>query len=179
MQDISYPFSTSTPKHFVMRSFFEYLHNNLVMDFIEISSTGEKKVENNRLKISADIFGMVTTAKDDMGIGQLLEDTFPYFDYIMPMVYPSHYPVTFQGFKNPAEHPYEVVHFAMKEAVSRATVASTTTSKLRPWLQDFDLGADYGPAEVRAQIKATNDVGLNSWILWSPSNKYTKSALNN
>src|SRR3989344_192189 len=70
MQDISYPFSTSTPKHFVMRSFFEYLHNNLVMDFIEISSTGEKKVENNRLKISADIFGMVTTAKDDMGIGQ-------------------------------------------------------------------------------------------------------------
>jgi hypothetical protein len=45
-------------------------------------------------------------------------------------------------------------------------------------LQDFGLRVSYGPTEVRAQIKATNDVGLDSWILWSPSNKYTVSALN-
>lgn len=162
MKDISYPFSSSTPKHTVMRNFFEYLHN-------EFTGSG--------LKISADLFGMVTTAKDDMGIGQLLEDALPYFDYIMPMVYPSHYPSTFQGYKNPESFPYEVVHFAMSEAVTRANLASTTPNKLRPWIQDFGLKMTYGSAEVRAQIKATNDVGLTSWILWSPSNKYTKSAL--
>lgn len=79
MQDISYPFSSSTPKHIVIRNFFEYLHSEL---------------KDSGLKTSADLFGMVTTAKDDMGIGQILEDAFPYFDYIMPMVYPSHYPPT-------------------------------------------------------------------------------------
>ena len=65
----------------------------------------------------------------------------------------------------------------MQSAVDRANKASTTPNKLRPWLQDFSLKVDYGPDEVRAQIKATNDVGLSSWILWSASNKYTTGAL--
>lgn len=164
MKDISFPWSSTTPKHLVMREFFQYLHNNL---------------EGTGLKISADLFGMTTTAQDDMGIGQLLEDALPYFDYIMPMVYPSHYPTTFMGYKNPASYPYEVIKFAMQSAVDRAKLASTSPMKLRPWLQDFDLGGDYGPAEIRAQIKATYDVGLDSWVLWSPSNKYTKGGLEN
>jgi hypothetical protein len=146
-----------------LKGFFEYLHNELL---------------DSGMKISADVFGMVTTAKDDMGIGQYLENALPYFDYIMPMVYPSHYPAKFEGFAEPEAHPYEVVNIAMKSAVDRAKLASTSPSKLRPWLQDFGLRMTYGPAEVRAQIKATNDVGLDSWILWSPSNKYTRGALN-
>jgi hypothetical protein len=166
MKDISFPQSSTTPKTVALKNFFEYLHNAL-------AGTG--------LKTSADLFGMVTTAKDDMGIGQYLENALPYFDYIMPMVYPSHYPATFIGFKEPEAHPYEVVDYAMKSAVERAEALASTTGQrvalLRPWLQDFGLRMDYGPAEVRAQIKATNDVGLDSWILWSPSNKYTKGAL--
>jgi hypothetical protein len=168
MKDISYPFSTTTPRTVVMESFFKYMD--------------EKLSVYPDLKTSADLFGMVTNATDDMGIGQLLETALPYFDYIMPMVYPSHYPATFQGYKNPAAYPYEIIHFAMKSAVDRSVAFASTTGKtvgeMRPWLQDFDLGADYGPAEVRAQITATYDVGLDSWILWSASNKYTSSALN-
>ncbi len=167
MKDISFPHSTSTPKSEVLRNFFDYLHSHL---------------EGSGLKTSADLFGMVTTAQDDMGIGQVLENALPYFDYIDPMVYPSHYPPTFDGFKLPEAHPYEIVHTAMESAVTRAENLASTTGKnvavLRPWLQDFGLKMDYGPAEVRAQIKATNDVGLSSWILWSASNKYTRGALN-
>lgn len=173
MQNISYPFSSSTPKHIVMKNFFEYLSSELKTPDTSV----EESTSTPALKISADMFGMVTTATDDMGIGQVLEDALPYFDYIMPMVYPSHYPPTFQGFKDPEAHPYEVVHFALNRGVERATTASTTPNKIRPWLQDFGLKMTYGPAEVRAQIKATNDVGLDSWVLWSASNKYTKSAL--
>ena len=127
---------------------------------------------------------MTTTAEHDMNIGQVLELALPYFDYVSPMVYPSHYPFTWNGFANPAEHPYEVVKIAMLSAVKREMVwnllqglASTTPSKMRPWLQDFNLGATYGPDKVQAQIKATYDVGLNSWMLWSASNQYTKEAL--
>ncbi len=162
MRDISFPFSSTTPKATALKNFFIYLHAALI---------------DSGIKTSADVFGMVTTAKDDMGIGQYLENVLPYFDYVMPMVYPSHYPPTFEGFAEPEAHPYDVVHIAMKAAVDRAVLASTTTSKLRPWLQDFGLRMSYGPAEVDAQIKATNDVGLDSWILWSPSNKYTRGAL--
>ncbi|MDO8510357.1 MAG: putative glycoside hydrolase, partial [bacterium] len=89
-----------------------------------------------------------------------------------PMVYPSHYPPGFIGLSNPAAMPYEVVAYSMQKAVARA---STTPAKLRPWLQDFHLGADYTPAMIRAQIKATNDSGLDSWMFWNASNRYTSS----
>jgi hypothetical protein len=50
-------------------------------------------------------------------------------------------------------------------------------TKLRTWIQDFDYGGDYGPTEVRAQFQATYDAGLTSWMVWSPSNRYTVDAL--
>ncbi len=176
MQDISYPFSSTTPKATVIKNFFEYLHLSI-----------EKDSELSSLKTSADLFGMVTNTRDDMGIGQVLENALPYFDYIMPMVYPSHYPPNFQGYLEPEAHPYEIIKFSMQEAVVRSEALASSTgqdlleykNKMRPWLQDFGLRVSYGPAEVRAQIKATNDLGLTSWILWSPSNKYTKGALLN
>ncbi|MEK7066710.1 MAG: putative glycoside hydrolase, partial [Patescibacteria group bacterium] len=103
----------------------------------------------------------------------------PYFDYIAPMVYPSHYPPTFNGWKKPATVPYELIKFVMEEGVKRVVAASSTPNKLRPWLQDFDLGAVYTGSMVREQIQATYDVGLNTWMLWDASNKYTPSALEN
>lgn len=170
MEDIYYPKSEeivlSDPnfgKAYVIESFFEYLSANL------------KKDEG--LIISADVFGMTTTNYDDLNIGQVLERALPYFDYIAPMVYPSHYPKTFIGLLNPAEHPYEVVKYSLDKAYNRALAATTTPFKIRPWLQDFDLGAEYTAELVRAQINATHDAGLTSWMLWAPSNKYTREAL--
>jgi hypothetical protein len=102
------------------------------------------------------------------------------------MVYPSHFATGSGGFKNPAENPYGIIHYSMLSGVKREQelnvsngLATSTPSKLRPWLQDFDLGANYGVAEVQAQIKATYDVGLNSWMLWDAGNKYTPAALKN
>lgn len=178
MKDTHYTWmNASSTKVTMLEEFFAYLKEN-------IDGTG--------IVTSADLFGMTTTMENDMGIGQLLEKTLPYFDYIAPMVYPSHYPKTWHGFANPAEHPYEVIKIAMGRGVERerawhiaqgnytvdASGATTTPkSKMRPWIQDFNLGATYGPAEVRAQIQATYDVGLTSWMLWSAGNKYTEGAL--
>mgnify|MGYP001558010708 CR=1 FL=1 len=100
------------------------------------------------------------------------------------MVYPSHFATDFLNYKNPATAPYEVVNYAMTEASKRLATASSTPLRpsgaratLRPWLQDFDLGANYTAAMVRAQIQATYDAGLTSWMLWDPSNQYTRAAL--
>jgi hypothetical protein len=123
MKDISYPWSKTQKKSEVLESFFVYL---------------EKNMRPTGAVISADLFGMTTTNSDDLNIGQVLEKALPHFDYIAPMVYPSHYPTGFMGFANPANKPYEVVKYSMDKAVLRA---STTPNKLRPWLQDFNLGA--------------------------------------
>ena len=70
-------------------------------------------------KISVDLFGLTTVNTDDMGIGQVIENAFENFDYISPMVYPSHYANGFIGFSNPADHPYEVIDYSMTQPHKR------------------------------------------------------------
>ncbi len=170
MRDIYYPFSEEAinadpklGKAIALREFFKYLHS-------ELSDTG--------VKMSADLFGMTATNKDDLNIGQILEYAAPYFDYLAPMVYPSHYPKGFNGYKNVNKYPYEIVKLSMDEAVKRMISASTSPQKIRPWLQDFDYPVTYTSEMVRAQKRAVYDAGLTSWMMWDPSNVYTKSALN-
>ena len=167
MKDIYFPISNGKIKKDVMREFFKYMNEKLVNT--DSPRTG--------IKISADVFGMVATNTDDLGIGQYLEDATEYFDYVAPMVYPSHYPNGWNGFKNPATKPYEVVKIAMDKAVARMKIIGRDPNKIRPWLQDFNMGAKYTKELVRAQMKATYDAGLDSWMLWDPGNSYTESAL--
>lgn len=185
MKDVDYSWGHGMSKAEALEHFFAYLHGAL-------SPTGAK--------LSADLFGMTATNNDDLNIGQVLERALPYFDYVSPMVYPSHYPPLFNGWGNPNEHVYDVVHYSMSRAVERAIATTTPVlhlgaqrigtstpalytkeaydkNKLRPWLQDFSYGGTYGAVEVRAQIQATYDSGLNSWFLWDPKNLYTKEAL--
>ena len=132
---------------------------------------------------SADVFGLVTTAVNDMNIGQQLEHLADSVDVICPMVYPSHYGKGSYGVAEPDFEPYKIVHYSMKKAKERLDNNQNSIAKLRPWLQDFSAVyipryKKYGPAEIRAQIKATNDAGVNEWILWNASNRYTKGGLN-
>lgn len=163
LSNLQYPHShlETTTKPEVIKSFFAYLR---------------KELDSLNIPLSADIFGMTTTAVDDMNIGQIFENTLPYFDYVAPMVYPSHYPPNFHGYADPNEVPYEIIKYVMDEAVQRAKLASTSPSKIRPWLQDFDYPVPYSAADVRAQKQATYDAGLSSWMMWDPSNKYTPAA---
>lgn len=163
MKDINYKLKEGETRADNMEKFFKNLNTEMKKDV--------------NIPISADLFGLTTEAKDDMGIGQLWEKTIKYFDYVCPMVYPSHYPKGHMGYTNPALSPYEVINQALKGAIAKTKAIEEDPNKIRPWLQDFDLGAVYTKELVRAQIKATNDNGLTSWMLWDPSNKYTPSAL--
>lgn len=126
------------------------------------------------VRTSVDLFGLTLWQDNGLGIGQRFEDAAPHFDYIAPMVYPSHYAVGFEGFSNPADHPYEVVGRSLARGQRGL---EGTSAEFRPWLQDFDLGADYTPEMVRAQIQAAYDEGSRGWMLWNASNRYTESAL--
>ena len=132
---------------------------------------------------SADVFGLVTTAENDMNIGQQLEYLADSVDVISPMVYPSHYGKGSYGIAEPDFEPYKIVNYSMKRAKERLDNNPNSIAKLRPWLQDFSAVylpryKKYGPAEIRAQIKATYDAGVKEWILWNAANRYTNGGLN-
>ncbi|OGM94645.1 hypothetical protein A2524_00280 [Candidatus Wolfebacteria bacterium RIFOXYD12_FULL_48_21] len=129
--------------------------------------------------LSVDLFGFTMVKKEDIGIGQIVEDAYAYFDFVAPMVYPSHYPSGFMGYKNPAAWPYEIIADSMQKGQARLDAyqaTASTTAKLRPWLQDFDLGADYDAAMIGKQIQATEDMlgeQYAGYMLWNPSSNYT------
>jgi hypothetical protein len=127
--------------------------------------------------MTADVFGVTTSARTDVGIGQLWEEFIGVMDVALPMVYPSHYWVGSFGIQDPNGHPYEIVRRALTDA-GRRSAAVEGAGTTRPWLQDFTLGAPaYGAPEVRAQIQATYDAGVDEWILWNPSSRYSEAAL--
>jgi hypothetical protein len=127
--------------------------------------------------VTADVFGVTTSYRRDVGIGQLWESMTDRADVLLPMVYPSHYwPGSF-GYDKPNAYPYEIVRAALKDALRRSAEVEGA-GLTRPWLQDFTLGdPPYDAPEVRAQIQATYDAGIQEWILWNPGSRYTESAL--
>jgi hypothetical protein len=205
MSDIAFPHSSAgeygSDKQANLEAFFAYLNEELDEDTkysaYRHENTGRA---SNTPWTSADLFGMTTTNYDDLSIGQVQERTAPHFDFVAPMVYPSHYPNSFLGLGNPNLHPYEVVHFAMQAGVNRMKATTTKLegfahvrigtstpptyykpiydgNKFRTWIQDFDYGGVYDADDVRAQIQASYDAGVDSWMIWAPSNIYTEAAL--
>jgi hypothetical protein len=176
---VKYPFwDGTTPKHEVMRQFFVFIDRELRMKY--------------GIKTSVDLFGFTMVYHDyDLNIGQLLSDALPHFDFISPMVYPSHYPNGYLGFANPADYPYEVIEqnflkgnelIASMKAAEDAKVAEDPgyepgrLATIRPWLQDFDLGADYDVAKIQAEMKVAGEGNASGWIFWNARNVYNEPA---
>jgi len=118
--------------------------------------------------VAADVFGYLTTAIDDGGIGQRWEDVAQIVDVVSPMLYPSHYDADWYGFANPNDHPAEMIDRALADGMQRLSRQVV----VRPWLQDFGYNAE----QVRAQIASAEDYGLG-WMLWNPQSVVTVDAL--
>lgn len=196
-----------TPKHVIMKSFFEFLNRGL-------------KSYKPTIILSADLFGYAAIRAGDVGIGQRLDDIGDNFDYVSFMVYPSHY---YSGLYLPADplfklpavslnrvqarvHPDIIVGrsllFAREfldgklgtSSVSNVIAGTSTTQiaekpsprshvRLRPWLEDFfheqdkEAGRPYGAEKVRLQIDAAEHAEPHGWLLWNASNIYSENAL--
>ena len=144
-----------------MTEFYRYLNNNL---------------RNEPVWLSLDFFGFTMEKKgeDDMAIGQRIVDAVDYVDYVCPMMYPSHYPSGHLGLSNPAANPYAVFENGMTLGVSKF---AGKRSKVRPWIQAFDLGAVYDAEKIRTQIDVVEKYADAGWLLWNASNRYTEAGL--
>ncbi len=190
ISEIIYPYYNKEKSKFeVMKGFFSSLSESL------------RRYSYSTI-LSVDLFGYVATQYQSGEIGQRLSDAAGIFDYISFMLYPSHF---YGGFNVPqnakrelpavyfpydstdtelvaASHPYEVVFRSIIFASDYLAKLKSET-KIRPWLQDFNLKIDegrgiyYDAEKVRAQIQAAEDADAAGWLLWNSSNVYTKAAL--
>ena len=172
-QEIQFDYVRFTSDGDTKRCVYPYSNGKAADDLIpEFLQYARQKLKSYQVPISADIFGLTTSAPDDLGIGQQYEKIIANVDVVCPMVYPSHYARGTFGLKNPDLNPYQTVWRGVSDAKKRLATAGNNTTVLRPWLQDFSLGNYYGRHEIQAQIKALEDAGIKEWIFWNPSCRY-------
>ncbi|MBV8812137.1 MAG: putative glycoside hydrolase [Acidobacteriaceae bacterium] len=128
--------------------------------------------------LSADVFGYICWNTNDTGIGQKIERVGTVLDYISPMLYPSGFAFGIPNYRDPVEHPYEIVRLSLDKARARTGLDPI---RFRPWLQGFaDYAFDkrqFGAAEIQAQIRAAQSFGSDGWLLWNPRNSYSGANL--
>jgi len=154
-------YTNGARKHYeVMRDFYKYMGDRLA---------------NQPAWLSIDMFGFVMERFDGMSIGQRLVDAVDNVDYICPMMYPSHYPSGHLGLANPAENPVAVFENGMKKGLP---YFKDKRAKVRPWIQAFDLGAQYKDgARIRQQIDAVEKYTEAGWLMWNAANNYSANGL--
>ncbi len=140
-----------------------------------------EELSKKEVYVAADIYGQVGSVSDDMGIGQFWEAVSNEIDYISPMMYPSHYGNRVYGLSVPDAYPYETVYQCTKDSLERNQNISTP-AEIRPWIQDFTASwvkghISYGTEQLKAQIRALEDLGIHQYMIWNPRNKYHTDAV--
>lgn len=148
---------------------------------IESFLSKAKERLGDEVYLSADVFGLTTSSDNDMGIGQDWAMISKQVHYISPMLYPSHYSNGMYGIKYPDLQPYAVIHKAISDANGKNTKlmrASAQTAEIRPWYQDFTATwvkphKKYGNVDVKEQIKAAKEQGVEQFLLWNSNSTYS------
>jgi len=138
----------------------------MIIDKFSNYITTKLKEKYPKIVLSADVFWLVTKY-DMLSIWQSLESFVLNFDYVWPMVYPSHYWKWYLGFNNPDNYPYEIIKDSLFSSnkkidklnndIKKATASwailkiknifipkaniqniwEISKNKIRPWLQWF------------------------------------------
>jgi hypothetical protein len=143
----------------------------VLQDFLQLAC---KRINVAGARCTADIFGLVTTVRGPLEIGQEWEKISPAVEVVLPMTYPSHYPRGAFGLPKPNADPERVLQIANAKAHDRDIALKIAHPEhVRPWLQAFTLGSPaYGPAELEAQKRGVYAAGYDGWVLWNPGTKY-------
>ncbi len=140
-----------------------------IVDFLAASRAA---LARSRVFVGASVFGIAATRPEE--VAQDIPRMAREVDYIAPMLYPSHWGPGEYDVADPNGQPYEIVRRSTADFVKQVR---GTGARVVSWLQDFSYGRTYGPAEVRAQIRASRDAGVPEFILWDAAVSYTADAL--
>ncbi|MFP4979146.1 putative glycoside hydrolase [Paenibacillus sp. CN-4] len=150
----------------------------IVADFVQYAKS---ELTPLGARVSVDIFGYAASVPAAEGIGQDFVKISKNVDVISPMVYPSHYTTGWFNVKDPDKDPYATIKGSMVDTHKKLDPLGSYKPIIRPWIQDFTaswLGSGhyikYGKKEVEDQIRAMNDTGVDEYLLWNASNRYSE-----
>lgn len=132
--------------------------------------------------VGANVFGYAAWNDGDEGIGQDVAVLAGAVDYLCPTLFPSSFRAGLPGlvpFPQVVARPYEVAFESVRRARARVEPHGAV---LRPWLQYFDdyawqTGRAYRAAEIDAQRRGAAAAGATGWMMWDPSNRYSRGGL--
>lgn len=150
----------------------ENTQENRVKAIGEFLESAEKRLKKYGVYTSVDTYGNILwTKKGDNNIGQTVSSLAKHADYLAPMLYPSGFASGSFGKEHPSSHPFIVIYRSIKHVDS-----IIEPKRVRPWLQYFKDYAHtkrhYKKFEVNEQVRASELVKANGWMMWSPSSKY-------
>lgn len=140
----------------------------------EFAEASHRAINGVGAYTSIDVFGRVVLGPS-LTIAQDMQLLGEHTDYVAPMPYPSLWWTGVFGVDVPVRYPYETLKGAVDEGVKQM---QGTYGKMRPWLQDHTdpwapVVVNYGPDEVRAQIRATEEnPEAAGWMLYDSANSY-------
>ncbi len=152
------------------------LEGSVEDEIYEFTRRADERLAPYGIQHGASLYGVSADRPGD--VGQDVARLADVLDYVAPMIYPSHWGPGEYGVADPLMQPYDIITETLvvwKEATDgrRARVA--------PWLEDSNwpvrLGFPDRARYVREQIQATYDAGIDEWLLWDSSVRYTTDAM--
>lgn len=107
----------------------------IIDEFSNYITTKLKKYNSN-IVVSADVFWLVTDYTM-LWIWQNLESFLLSFDYVWPMIYPSHYWEWHYWYKYPDNVPYNIINIALNNASSKIDNLNLNINDYKTWTWIF------------------------------------------
>ncbi|MEX1177543.1 MAG: putative glycoside hydrolase [Nitriliruptor sp.] len=138
---------------------------------VDFAKQADERLAPYRLEHGASLYGIA--ADRPTQIAQDVPALAEHLDYVSPMIYPSHWGPGEYGVEDPNRQPYDIITATLeiwKEQVEGKR------ARIVPWLEDTTYRAWDRPFQVREQIRATRDQGIDEWLMWDPVVRYTPEA---
>lgn len=136
-----------------------------VIDMFSNYITSKLKKYNSDIIISADVFWLVTDYTM-FGIGQNLESFLLSFDYIWPMIYPSHYWEGYYGYKYPDNNPYWIISIALKNASEKINNLNIEIKNANIEFRDIKLNDNFTYSKRDLSDKKINIKQIRPFLQW-------------
>jgi hypothetical protein len=128
----------------------------------------KKQIGENKVKLSADVFGRIVYNRNDR-IGQQLELFAKHLDVIYPMLYPSH----FTNSKYKMRNPGKTITEGTLKGLARLKGKNTD---IHPYIQCFKYNTQWARMSlteyVKRQIVAVEDTDARGWVAWNARGNY-------
>ena len=138
---------------------------------VEFTAEADERLAPYGVEHGASVYGIAATRPTQ--IAQDIPAMAEHLDYVAPMVYYSHWGPGEYGVDDPGTQVYDITHRSLEDFVE---AVEGKRARVVPWLQDFQLGSPHGEPQVRDQIRAGADLGIDEWLMWNASVRYTTSA---